>query len=232
MSWRDFWNGDTPIYVNERHKRLHYGLIARDIAALVPSPDAAVLDFGCGEALSADRVAASCRRLYLCDGAPLVRERLMARYGRDTAIEVVAPEELDSIEDGALDLIVVNSVLQYLSHEDLGPLLGTWREKLRTGGRLVLADVIPPETGPLDDARALLSFGWRGGFLVAALGGLVRTAFSDYRKLRQELGLTHYGEGEMLETLRERGFTASRRADNLGHNQHRMTFVAEVVRDE
>ncbi len=34
MSWRDFWNADTPIYVNERHKALHYGLVARDIVGL------------------------------------------------------------------------------------------------------------------------------------------------------------------------------------------------------
>ena len=30
-SWREFWEGETPIYVNERHKLLHYRLIARDI---------------------------------------------------------------------------------------------------------------------------------------------------------------------------------------------------------
>ncbi|MBV9137634.1 MAG: hypothetical protein JO357_11305, partial [Hyphomicrobiales bacterium] len=30
-SWREFWEGETPIYVNERHTLLHYRLIARDI---------------------------------------------------------------------------------------------------------------------------------------------------------------------------------------------------------
>ena len=25
MNWRDYWNQDTPIYVSERHKVLHYG---------------------------------------------------------------------------------------------------------------------------------------------------------------------------------------------------------------
>ena len=59
MSWRDFWNQDTPIYVSERHKVLHYWRIANDIGRLVPSPDAWVLDYGCGEALSANRVASA-----------------------------------------------------------------------------------------------------------------------------------------------------------------------------
>src|SRR5688500_5562537 len=78
MNWRAFWDRDTPIYVSERHKVLHYARLASDIAALVPSPDAAVLDYGCGEALSADRIAARCGRLYLCDAAGTVRERLRA----------------------------------------------------------------------------------------------------------------------------------------------------------
>lgn len=230
MSWRDYWNADTPIYVDDRHKILHYQLVARDIVALGLAPGAVVLDHGCGEALSAGRVAGACARLYLCDGAPLVRDRLRDRFAAEPTIEVVSPEELDgTVQDGSLDLIVVNSLLQYLSHEDLAGLLGLWRTKLREGGRLVLADVIPHETGPLDDVRALLGFAWRGGFMVAALTGLMRTALSDYARLRGEFGLTHYDAAEMLDLLRERGFAAERRRENMGHNPARMTFVATLA---
>jgi SAM-dependent methyltransferase len=225
MSWRDYWNADTPIYVSERHKILHYGLIARDIASHVPGPDAVVLDHGCGEALSADRVAASCRRLILCDGAPLVRERLAARFAAEPKIEVIAPEQAGRLEDHSVDLVVANSLLQYLAPEEFHDLLGLWHSKLKEGGRLVLGDVIPHETGPLDDVAALLRFAWSGGFTVAAVKGLVRTALSDYRQLRAELGLTHYGEAEMLSLLAERGFEARRADRNIGHNQKRMTFV-------
>jgi ubiquinone/menaquinone biosynthesis C-methylase UbiE len=232
MSWRDFWNADTPIYVNERHKALHYGLIARDIVGLIPSRDAAVLDYGCGEALSAGRVAAACGRLYLCDGAPLVRERLNARFRGEPKVVVLSPEEMDAVADGSLDLIVVNSLLQYLSVEEFGDLLSLWRGKLKSTGQLVLADVIPPDIRVVDDAAALLSFAWKGGFLTAAVKGLARTAVSDYRKLRAELGLTHYSQSEMLEILRGRGFTAERRNRNLGHNPRRMTFVARPLGDD
>ena len=59
FTWRDFWNRDNSIYVSERHKTLHYREIAADIAALSPHRFAHILDHGCGEALSADRVAAA-----------------------------------------------------------------------------------------------------------------------------------------------------------------------------
>ena len=65
-----------------------------------------------------------------------------------------------------------------------------------------------------------------GGFLFAALGGLVRTLFSDYRKLRSRLGLATYSQPDMQIILEGAGFTAERRYPNLGHNQARMTFVA------
>jgi SAM-dependent methyltransferase len=226
MNWREYWNRDTPIYVGERHKVLHYQLVASDIAALVPSPEAHVLDHGCGEALSAGRVAARCGRLYLCDAAPLVRERLAARFGADPKIAVLAPEEVGRLPDGSLDLVVANSLLQYLSRDELRGLLRLWRVKLKADGRLVLADVIPPGLSPLIDAKALLGFAWKGGFTARAVLGLVRTALSDYRKIRNALGLSTYAEGEMIALLRAEGFSAERLSKNIGHNQARMTFAA------
>jgi SAM-dependent methyltransferase len=229
MNWRDYWNQDTPIYTGERHKLLHYRLVANDIIGLLPSPGAAVLDYGCGEAVFADRVAARCGHLYLCDAAPLVRDRLRDRFDRNGRITVLAPDDVAGLADASLDLIVVNSLLQYLSLEELRNGLKLWRGKLKPGGRLILADVIPPDVSPITDAKALLSFAWRGGFLKSAVLGLARTAFSEYRKIREEIGLAQYTEEDIADILDEAGFGAERLPRNLGHNPARMTFVARPV---
>ncbi|WP_210485049.1 class I SAM-dependent methyltransferase [Microvirga antarctica] len=226
MNWRDYWNQDTPIYSGERHKLLHYRGVANDIIDLIPFSEAAILDYGCGEALFADRVAARCGHLYLSDAAPLVRGRLEERLGSNAKVSILAPEEVSALPDGALDVIIVNSLLQYLSLEELRTLLGLWRDKLSAQGRLVIADVVPPHLSPVTDARALLSFAWTGGFLKSAVVGLGRTAFSDYRRLRGAIGLSQYDEAEMLDILRAAGFHAERAPVNLGHNQARMTFFA------
>jgi len=229
MNWRDYWNQDTPIYSGERHKLLHYKRVANDIAGLVPSPEAVVLDYGCGEALFADQVAVRCARLYLSDAAPLVRERLQAKFGSHERITILAPEQVAGLADGLLDLVVVNSLLQYLSLQELRELLKLWRSKLKSGGQVVIADVIPPDVSPLTDAKALLSFAWEGGFLISAVLGLARTAFSEYRKIREEIGLAQYSEDEMADILRDAGFQPERAARNLGHNQARMTFIGRAV---
>ncbi len=91
---------------------------------------------------------------------------------------------------------------------------------------MILAIILPVGLSPIVDAKALLTFGWQGGFLIPALVGLIRTALSDYRKIRSELGLTHYEEAEILALLDQAGLTARRLERNLGHNQARMAFAA------
>ncbi len=232
MSWREFWDGETPIYVNERHKLLHYRLIARGIVeaiAELPAPasgGAVVLDHGCGEALSAEDVAARCQRLYLCDTAASVRQKLAARFAEIGNVAVVGPVEVADIPEASLDLVVANSLVQYLTPAEFASVLRIWRHALKPTGSLLLADVLPKGLSPATDALALLRFGWQGGFLLAACGGLARTALSDYRKVRATLGLASYEEGEMIALLAEAGFKAQRRHPNLGHNQARMAFLA------
>lgn len=226
MSWREYWNQDTPIYVNARHKAVHYELIARQLVDALPQGQPSVLDFGCGEALSAGLVAKRCQVLHLCDGAELVRARLAQKFGLLGNVVVMAPEQLGEIPEASLDLIFVNSVLQYLSRADLDGLLATWRRLLKPGGQLLIGDVIPPNVGLLTDVAALLKLSAQNGFLIASCLGLVRIFFSDYRKARTALGLAHYSEADMLAILSAAGYDARRRAQNFGHNPARMAFIA------
>lgn len=226
MSWAEYWNGRTTIYVNARHQSVHYETIARDIVACVPGPRARVVDYGCGDALSAHVVADACAQLYLCESAESTRGRLIGRYASQPKIAVVSPQQFAALPPGTIDLIVANSVIQYLSAAELADFLTFARDKLAPGGQLVLADVIPRHIGIVQDAVELLRFAAANGFFFAAGVGLVRSFFSNYRQVRQRLGLLQFDEAEMLDLLAQSGFSAHRRTPNMGHNAHRMTFVA------
>jgi SAM-dependent methyltransferase len=224
--WISFWNSPHSIYVNARHSDVHYRTIADMILGHVPSPDAVVLDFGCGEALHADRAATGCRRLILVDAAAKIRAALAARFAGRPSIEVRAPAELTELPDRCLDLVVMHSVAQYLTSAEFSALLVLFRRLLRPGSLLLIGDVIPPNVSPFADALALLKYGAFNGFFFAAIRGLLRTAVSDYTKLRSSLGLTLYTETEMLQRLEAAGFTATRAKANVGPNPARMTFLA------
>jgi SAM-dependent methyltransferase len=226
--WRSFWDSEHSIYVNARHKDVHYREIADQIAAFVPEPQARVLDFGCGDTLHADRVAAVAGEVMLCDSAPSVRAAMAARFASNPRIKVLAPEEVERLPDRSLDLVVMNSVVQYLTQAELDRLLALWRRLLAPGGSLIVADVIPPDVGALSDVTALLRYAGRHGFLLAALMGLARTAVSPYRKLRSQIGIAQYTEREFMGKLASAGFAAERLARNMEHNPARMTFRARA----
>ena len=46
--WVAYYDSPHSIYVNALHRDVHYATIADEIARYVPSPSAAVLDYGCG----------------------------------------------------------------------------------------------------------------------------------------------------------------------------------------
>ena len=225
--WIDYYDSTHTIYVNKLHRDLHFQLIAQDIIGYIPSPDAVVLDYACGEALSASKVADACGRLILAEPAPGVRGRLIARFAPNSKIQVRSLEELGKIEEKSVDFAVMNSVAQYMTPAELDAAFGLIRRLLKPGGRLVLGDILQPEIGMPCDVLALLRFGARHGFLRDALLGLISTALSDYRQLRARVGLQRYSEAEMLAKLAACGFTVSRADLNLGHNPWRMTFVAQ-----
>jgi SAM-dependent methyltransferase len=227
MDWISFYDfKHSVIYVNARHRDVHYRTIAQDIRGHVPSATAQVMDYGCGEATSAHLVAEASGHLTLVEAAPNVRAALKARYAGNPKISVLTPEEALALPQASFDLIVMHSVAQYLTQAELDRLLAQFRRLVKPDGTVVVGDIVPPQLAAPAAAFALLRFGAANGFFWAALGGLMRIFVSDYFRLKRTVGLAHYTEAAMRTRLAAAGFTAERAARNLGHNQRRMTFLA------
>jgi ubiquinone/menaquinone biosynthesis C-methylase UbiE len=224
--WIDYYDSTHTIYVSKLHRDVHFRQVADDIIRFIPSPDAVVLDYACGEALSAGSVADACGRLILAEPAPGVRGRLIARFAPNLKIRVRSLDDLRNMEPASLDLAVMNSVAQYMTPQELDTAFTVIHRLLKPAGRLVLGDILQPNIGMGADVIALLRFARAHGFLKDALIGLVRTALSDYRQLRSKIGLQRYEEAEVIGKLEAAGFVAVRAKDNIGHNPARMTFVA------
>ncbi len=225
--WIAFWDSPHAIYVNAHHLDVHYRRIAEDIQRYMPANSRA-LDYGCGDALHADIPAKTAKQLVLCETAPKLRDALTARNAGNPKIQVMSPDEIAALPTHSFDLIVMHSVAQYLSEEELDTLLMLFHSLLKDDGVFVLGDVIPPDVSALTDAIALLRFGRAEGFFFAALFGLARTVFSNYWDLRSTIGLARYGKDEILRKLTAAGFWASLRPKNIGHNQARMTFIGRL----
>jgi ubiquinone/menaquinone biosynthesis C-methylase UbiE len=224
--WIDYYDSTHTIYASRLHRDLHFEVIARDIIGYISSPEAVVLDYACGEALSAAKVADACGKLYLAEPAPGVRGRLIARFAPNTRIRVRSLDDVRKMAEKSIDLAVMNSVAQYMTPDELDAVFAVIKRLLKPTGRLVLGDILRPEVGMFRDVLALLRFAAKHGFLRDALIGLISTALSEYRQLRTRIGLQRYGEEEMIAKLARAGFSTSRARLNIGHNPWRMTFLA------
>ncbi len=228
--WADFWSGDHPIYVNARHAAVHYDRIAADLAGLLKDRNRpTVVDWGCGDAYGAPSLARACGELLLYDAVGAVQKRIAARFATASGIRVLDDQAWRSLPDGSVDVIVMNSVAQYLSHAELEAVLDHFHKRLRADGAVYLADIIPPDAGMLPDVVSLLATGARNGFFVAACFGLARTWFSRYRQIRNQAGFSMYTERDIAALADNHGFRAERVPRNVGFNQQRMTFRLRPV---
>jgi SAM-dependent methyltransferase len=224
-TWLDYW--DRPHWVDARHMEVHYRQMAQDVVHYLPSPTAHVLDYGSGEALYADVVAAAAGQVLLCEGAPRVRAGIRTRFAGNPKLRVVTPEEVEGLPQHSLDLIVLHSVTQYLTQHQAEALFALFHRLLERDGMLIVSDVITPAVSPVADALALLRLGAANGFLIAAVRGLLRMRLSEYWRLRMRLGLMCYDEAAIVEKLTAEGFFVRRAGKNMGYNQTRMTLVAQ-----
>ena len=129
--WIDYYDSTHTIYASRLHRDLHFQIIARDIIGYISSPDAVVLDYACGEALSAAKVADACAKLYLAEPAPGVRGRLIARFAPNTRIRVRSLDDLRKMNDKSVDLVIMNSVAQYMTPDELASALSVIRRLLK-----------------------------------------------------------------------------------------------------
>jgi SAM-dependent methyltransferase len=227
--WVAYYDSDHSIYVNDRHRDVHYARLAEAFARHVPGTAAQVLDYGCGEALHAGRVVAAAGRLTLAEAGPAVRHRLNERFKDNSRIAVISTDEVAGLPPQSFDMVILHSVSQYLTTQEFDHIAALFNRLLRPGGLLLVGDVVPPAASLVSDIWALLRFGLRDGFFVAAVAGLIRTFFSEYRRLRAKTGLTRYSAQEMAAKLAAAGFTVERAPANLGHLTTRMTFLARQL---
>jgi SAM-dependent methyltransferase/ribosomal protein S18 acetylase RimI-like enzyme len=198
--------------------RTHIGLHGRQI----------VLDFGCGFGWVAAEIAADVARVDIWDGAASVRRRALTRTAH---VENVHPIDLPAMEDqlrGRYDLILVHSVVQYMSADELSSWLARWRLMLAPGGVLVLSDLVQPHGHFLRDLLRYLRFGLRSGFLIDQLIGGIR-GFVRYFGTRTSVPLLAVVPETVHELAASVGLTACPLEQNLSYRNSRRTMLLRAV---
>jgi cyclopropane fatty-acyl-phospholipid synthase-like methyltransferase len=223
MSWTTYFDAlqdDSPLYA------VQSALYVESLAAAARlHHHQRVLDFGCGFGFAAALVAPRVREVALWDASP----HMLAMAARHTAalpnVRLCDLSGLPAVETGAtdrhaFDLVLVNSVVQYMTRDELSDWLLRWREMLAPGGRVLLSDLIAPDHGGLSDAIDLLRLGARHGSPLRAtrdaLGGLAR-----YWRTSRAVPLTRISREDLSRRAAAAGLDTTPLPRNLTHFRRR-----------
>lgn len=143
-------------------------------AEAAPRPGCDVLEIGCGTGAVTGRLLARGARVTALDQSPEMLEQARRRIAESAPSEAEAPRwlertasEVDTLPRAAFDAVVMSLCLSEMSPDERHFVLRRARERLRPGGRLVVAD----EVRAVGPARALQVLGrapqWLLGWLLA-----------------------------------------------------------------
>ncbi len=191
------------------------------LAAFPLTPSMRVLDFGCGYGFVAESLAPRVGELFLWDAAPSMRRHAAARLARQPNVKLLDPVDYPGCK---LDLVLVNSVVQYMTPDELAGWLRRWRELLAPGGQIVLSDLIPPGHSAVRDLLSLVRFSIRRGYLLRAIRNVLATR-KRYQKAEHVRSLYRPGREELQGFARQAGLAIRFLDRNLTHFRKRETAV-------
>lgn len=224
--WALYWEGMPHRHIFEVEARDHVTRLRRAIP--IGGTDR-VLDFGCGFGHVTALLAASVASVGFWDAAAAMRE---ATARRTAALANVALVDLGgpAAAPGAFDLVVANSVVQYMSETELSGWMARWRDLLVPGGRIVLSDVPRPGASSPRELLGMLRFAARHRFLLRALRDGVAEA-ARYSRSRADADLLRYRPDELIAVAARQGLRGQVLPVNLTHRSGRTSVVLEPVDD-
>ncbi len=224
-AWDAYWAALPCRHVLFTTEARHYVDRLADVVPLTPS--VRVLDFGCGVGLAAALLAARVGSVTAWDRSAAMR-RLAARHLRGIGnAELRDPAGEDGAALDRWDLVLVNSVLQYMRPVQAAEWLPRWRAWLAPAGRLVVSDVVTDGGGRGERFREAIDV------LVfhARHGGLRRAAYerlSDvvrYWRAARAAPLTRFDRDTLTRIAAAAGLRAEILPRNLTCRPRRLAAV-------
>jgi SAM-dependent methyltransferase len=205
----------------------HY--VGRLEAALGPDRGARVLDFGCGFGFIAELLAPRVAALFVFDASDHMRRRARLRLASHANVRFLeAPGAAPWPAGLQFDLVLVNSVVQYMKPEEFHWWLERWRAILAPGGRLVLSDLLTGAADPFREVMEMLRLGARGGCLLGVVGKVLGELRS-YARRRHVQPLGRIALGDLRERADRLGLALEVLPSNLTYRSTRTTAVLSVA---
>jgi SAM-dependent methyltransferase len=222
MSWNEYWDHLESGDLLFREYSDEY--VAKLLAEVPLHSRTRVLDFGCGYGFVASALAPRVSSIAAWDRSPLMRSRASAMLKTHANACLIDLSQAAPAE--RFDLIIVNSVVQYMTSAEFDLWLERWRDLLVESGRLVLSDLPLAQTTWVDIID-ILRFSGRRRILLRTLRE-ASIEFRRYRKTCAAQPLTQINRDDLCRRAGAAGFAVAFMKRNLTHLTHRTTALLTV----
>ena len=225
QDWRELWEGVQPGF-EEYFRSEAQDSFTRLSDQIVLEPQMHVLDFGCGFGYLARRIADKVASVSLWDFALNIRHQAFENVKGHERVRFLDLSDDSGLElcSDSFDIVLVNSVIQYMTIEEFLRWLKRWYSMLRSGGVIIISDVIPQDSSAIWELMASLHFHARNGHLWRAIHRSVRRLLR-YQKTRRRVPLQRYAWSTIEALATDAGMIATRVPTNLTYRQERMTAL-------
>ena len=192
MSWVDFWSA-------LEHDHWFWAKSTEDyfenfIATLKVEPSFEVLDFGAGPGYLSCLLAPRVKSIDMIEPSIDLRA-IAARLCQDRNNVVIhtykGVDDLPLLlKDRKFDLIIVNSVLQYSSHEEIRTLFQYFQLSIQKNGALFVSDIVPKGTMFIQELYYVAKFFCKRRGFWLGVGAFMRYVFNQLKLVREMATLT------------------------------------------
>lgn len=126
-------------------------------------------------------------------------------------------------EDHAFDVVLVHSVVQYLTVTELARSLNRWTRLVSPNGCILLSDLLAPGMSGAVEMFQFLHFALRSRVMLPALSA-ARREWGRYSSWRRRSPLLTLSEGQVADLAAAEGFSAARLVSNLGYRRQRFSM--------
>ena len=160
MNWVEYW-AQPGFDEDFRKKSLSY-YVGNLITSATVRKGEDILDYGSGLGYVAEYLSERAGRLVLAEPSAALREA-SARFnaGRKNVVHV-NPDGMDGLgaflDRNRFDLILINSVIQYIRPDETRRILSLLRKGLKPGGRIVVSDIVPRDAQLIGDLHSVMGF--------------------------------------------------------------------------
>ncbi len=205
ISWGNYWQENPKLFTTVMEKSTEYVANKLTHNQLVTT-NSQVLDFGCGPGYLANalkgRIASyfgvDISAQYIATAKDKCRDHPNFQFKAFPLEESINSLSTLELEGKKFDTIIILSVVQYFEkQQDVLNLLENCKRLLKSGGKIILADVISDEKGLIKDILAILAHSIKNRYFFHFLKFMVVAKQSKYNQLRKSKKLLTISQTEM-----------------------------------